>query len=271
MKTWPALEGRAEPSDLLLAALDEFAPTAIEERRGGLRIFFDSSDRRDAALSALADKWPFVPIDVPDEDWACRSQRNSTPVSVGRLTVAPPWAGLVATISSPIVIVIAPSMGFGTGHHETTRLCLAALQTTDLAGASLLDVGTGSGVLALAGVALGARRALAIDRDADAVESAVRNLALNPGIEALRRVEFVVGDLHTVALQPADVVVANLTAGSLTRDAARLAAAVRPGGTLIVSGLERHERDEVRHAFGSFRVVRDDHEHGWVALTLASG
>lgn len=271
MKTWPALEGRADDPDLLLAAVDGFAPTALEERAGGgLRIFFDTPDRRDAALSAVADRWPLVAVDVADDDWARRSQQNLTPVTVGRVTIAPPWSGLIPALAPRIVVIIAPSMGFGTGHHETTRLCLAALQAVDLADASLLDVGTGSGVLALAGVALGAGQVIGIDSDRDAVQSAFENIRLNPEIAALNRLRFFAAEFGAFDRPPADAVVANLTAASLIRDAARLAASVKPGGVLIVSGLQVHERDEVRNAFKSFQLLRDESEHTWVALTLAN-
>ena len=214
---------------------------------------------RDDAVVALQPQFRVSPVDVPDDDWARRSQENLKPITVGRITVAPrerPPSQLVTTRRPratghrhrPITIVIVPSMGFGTGHHATTRLCLAALQAIDVTGAFVLDVGTGSGVLAIAAVQLGAARALGVDDDPDAIQSANENLALNPAPHPGQTVTFAVGDLMTLALPPADVVTANLTGALLIRAAGRLRQAVRPGGVLIVSGLLVHERDEVLRA-----------------------
>jgi ribosomal protein L11 methyltransferase len=163
-------------------------------------------------------------------------------------------------------------MGFGTGHHATTRLCLAALQTIDLTGASVLDVGTGSGVLAIAAVRLGATRALGLDDDHDAIQSANENLALNPPPLPSQTVTFTVADLMTLELPAADVVTANLTGALLIRAAGRLRQAVRPGGVLIVSGLLVGERDDVLRAFSGLTdeimVIGEAEEDGWITVTF---
>jgi ribosomal protein L11 methyltransferase len=275
---WPAIDVLSGPADIVLALVDDFGPTAMEERPESIRIFFSDHLRRDKARAALAAAGHHVqPIDVDDEDWATRSQEGLGPVTVGRITVVPPWR-------APGTVVILPSMGFGTGHHATTRLCLTALQAIDLARRSVLDVGTGSGVLAIAAVRLGAARALGVDCDADAIGAANENLRLNPDARGVR---FQVADLEAGDLPVADVVTANLTGALLTRSARRLAALVKPGGVLILSGLLENERDTVLEAFddagvsggvavsestgparAELRTIWEAHEEGWVGLGL---
>jgi len=247
LKNYPALQIHAANPDRLFAAIDDLAPTAIEERDDAVRVFFSTTAARDEAQSALAPHFDVSVLEVSDQDWARRSQEHLKPVTVGRITVFPNPQAL-SPEPFAIKIVIPPSMGFGTGHHATTRLCLAALQSIDVAGAFVLDVGTGSGVLAIVAERLGAARALGIDHDADAVRSAQENLGVNP---AVRHVTFAVDDLNITALPMADVVTANLTGAQLIRSGPALLAAVRGGGTLIVSGLLAHERDDVVRALGA--------------------
>jgi len=267
LKHWPALDSSSDNPDLLLAAVDDFAPTAVEEREDGLRVFFATSTARDAAVAALRRNFRVAPVDVDDEDWARRSQENLAPVTVGRITIIPAVPAHPAEPALPAhVIVIPPSMGFGTGHHATTRLCLAALQSIDLSGKLVLDVGTGSGLLAIAAVTLGATRALGIDDDPDAIAAATENLAFND----VANVEFLVSDLMKDDLPAADVVVANLTGALIVRAAGRLLQAVRPGGALIISGVLSSEGDEVRHAFANRLFVADVQEDEWLAFTLRS-
>ena len=272
-KTWPAVDitiaGGADP-DLVLAAADDYSPTAVEERDDRLRIFFATPEIRDRAADALGADFSVAALDVDDQDWA--RKQHLDPITVGNITVVPepgvpsPDRSPATGNRAPITIVIPPSMGFGTGHHATTRLCLAALQAADPRGKTVLDVGTGSGLLAIAAAKLGAAHAIGTDDDADALQAANENLGFNN----VTNVEFVVSDLMKEPLPTADIVLANLMGALVVRAATRLVAAVRPGGVLIVSGVLATERDEVRRAFANQASVTDVQEDEWLCFTIKS-
>jgi ribosomal protein L11 methyltransferase len=277
---YPALDVDGVDPDLLLAAVDDFQPTGVEERGpDALTVFFATPALRDRSREAVARTFPtatLVSRQIDDQDWARRSQQSLGSVAVGRITIAPPWLAPGASnhpvLESPenLTIVIEPSMGFGTGHHGTTRLCLQALQTLDLADALVLDVGTGSGILAMAAALLGARRVIAIDVDRDAVDAARASLALNPQITS---VSFAVVDIGTMdgprdRSPRVDVLTANLTGSLLARAAGILESRVIPGGTLIVSGLLASERDDVLRAFRGSRLETATADDEWLCLVL---
>jgi ribosomal protein L11 methyltransferase len=205
--------------------------------------------------------------DVPDEDWAARSQASLRAIQIGGIVVAPPWDATGLQRDGSITIVIQPSMGFGTGHHASTRLCLAALQQIDLHDKTVLDVGTGSGVLAIAARLLGARDVLAIDNDPDAIESARENVTLNPGV----RIEVQAVDVKTVVLTPFDVVLANLTGGLLMQAAERLQELTTATGRVIVSGFTQTEEVGVLAAFRGFHAVDRGQEDEWMCAVLQRG
>ena len=265
MRTWPAIVvsalSRTHDAELLHGALAQYEIAAIEERPGDeWRVFFQDANEREWALIDLKSRFPhlhFATVDLADEDWAARSQADLRAIQVGRIIVAPPW-------DEPITLVIKPSTGFGTGHHATTRLCLAALQQLDLAGKGVLDVGTGSGVLAIAASRLGAEDVSGIDEDEDAVHAAWDNLALNPGAQ----VTLLVGDIRTTDLLPVDVILANLTGALLVQTAKRLRDLTKADGRLILSGFMVDEESEVIAAYGAFSVEHRGEEEGWVCVTL---
>jgi ribosomal protein L11 methyltransferase len=281
MRIWPALELGSALDDLLQAALIDHDIVAVDETASDApRVFFRSAAGRDRAAASLRNQFPrlaLAGIDVPDDDWAKRSQASLRSVRVGGIAVSPPWDvdrshevlrqqdPLGHGFSSALTIVIEPSMGFGTGHHATTRLCLAAMQTIDLRCRQVLDVGTGSGVLAIAASLLGAAGVVAVDDDADAIRSATQNVSLNPAA----RVELVMADLRMSDLSVTDVVLANLTGGLLVRHASRLTQLAAIGGRLILSGFTDSEEHNVLAAFESLAFERRAHEDEWVCVTLA--
>ena len=298
-RTWPAFDidvplpnANSQTWELVLATLVDFEVAAIDDDAS--RVFFHTAAARDRAAAALQQQFPALrctPIDVPDDDWAARSQAGLKSVRIGNLIVAPPWdvgrpelkfrptddprtgdprtSHVGPNFSSggePAVttIVIQPSMGFGTGHHATTRLCLAHLQQIDLHGCSVIDVGTGSGVLGIAANRLGAIHVLAIDDDPDAIASARENVGLNPGAD----VTLGTVDLRAATLKPFDVVLANLTGGLLVAAAPALARLTTRGGRLILSGFMESEETDVLAAFASCEVERRSQEDEWVCVTL---
>jgi len=263
MRTWPALDiQQADDDDLIQAFLIDFNLAAIEHSR----FFFQNVDDRDRAAAALRAHFPDIDarrIDVPDEDWAARSQTALRAITVGTLTIAPPWDVAVGSGFSR-TIVIQPSMGFGTGHHATTRLCLGALQQIDLRDRSVIDVGTGSGVLAIAARKLGARGVLAIDDDADAIAAAEANVALNQE----SRIALEVADFRTAKIGQFDLVIANLTSALLIASAERLVSFAISGGRLALSGFMNHEEHEVLGAFGRCTLEWRAQEDEWACFSL---
>jgi ribosomal protein L11 methyltransferase len=272
----------AATRDQLVALLADYDLVAIQEDRltspSVWTAHFESDEARRAAAEAIAASSPHEglrteTVDIEDDDWARRTQADLPAIRVGRILVAPPWdmpsPEAVAAASgtpAPIVVEIEPSRGFGTGHHQSTRLCLVLLQSRPLDGRTVVDVGTGSGVLAIVAAKLGAAFVSAIDVDPDAVENARENIARN-GVN--RIVEAHVRDFTTADLTAADVVTANLTGTLLARHAEALSGLVRTGGSLIVAGFTVDEKPLVLDAFDAgFTVSESAEEDDWWALVL---
>jgi ribosomal protein L11 methyltransferase len=199
-----------------------------------------------AAADARVDTEPLAAA-----DWQASFRRQHQPIAIGRrLLVAPPWD--VPAAGDRTLLVVEPGMAFGTGQHPTTRSCLEAIETiVDRGGvARALDVGTGSGVLAAALARLGVSRVVALDADVAVLPHARATLARNQ----CAHVAVVAG--HAGTLRVAfDLVVANLLADSILAEADDLAARVRPGGQLVLSGILAGQEAAVCAAFRAWQMA----------------
>ena len=205
---------------------------------------------------------------VQEADWADAWKAYFPVMRIGRrLVIRPTWRRHRRG-ADDVVLALDPGMAFGTGLHPTTRLCLSAVESLAegriLEGARVLDVGCGSGILAIAALKLGAASAMGVDTDPIAIEATTANARRN-GLA--RRLRARIGSLPS-GESPFDVVLANLIAGLLVPLAPALRDALRPGGSLLASGIFVDREGDVRAAFeaASLDVVAATTEGDWVAI-----
>ena len=203
----------------------------------------------------------------PEKNWNRAWEETITPVRVGPFLLTPTWAEIPPEHADATVIEIDPKMSFGTGHHATTRLLLRLLPEAVAPGDRVLDVGTGTGVLAIAAVRLGAHAALGVDVQETAIENAAENCARNDvaSIVTLRS-----GSIDVVPEAAFDVVLANITREVLRDLLPAFQQKVRPGGLLLLSGVFTGDRDALLAAAADhgFALHQDATEEGWWAGRL---
>ena len=273
-------------SDFLIGVHDAAIGSSVSDKGGPriLQVFIekDVSSSDEAELIAaqaraygveLAQIFSCDPpeIDVEfleDQDWSESWKVHFKPFAiVPGLVIAPSWEHYEPAPDER-VIVMDPGMAFGTGHHETTRLCLEMLSQTEVIrqGGTMLDVGTGTGILAMAAVLLGACRAVGIDNDAEAVKAAVANCDLNGLSDKIEISDKPVEDINSTF----DLVVANIVHDvlvQLSKDLSRVA----EGGLLMLSGLiEGNQSDNIIHCFEKmgFQLVDTRTDDQWCALLM---
>ncbi|MBL8236381.1 MAG: 50S ribosomal protein L11 methyltransferase [Bryobacterales bacterium] len=254
------LECDAEQKDELIAALWENETLGVTEvdlnaNRVGLTAFFDAPFDA-AAYAAYGARWE----EEPEVDWAAETRARWPGFAVGeRFWVAPPW-NEEPTPEGRVRLVINPGVGFGTGADLTTQLCLEALERELRTADTVFDFGTGSGILALAAQALGARAVLAADIDLDAVLAAREDLPAAVGL--------FVGSIRSVRDASVDVLLANLNAETIANHAAEMRRVLRPGGRVIISGVPpRHGERVVKALTANGIPPREVHEQDiWLRI-----
>lgn len=221
---------------------------------------------------AAAERFTYLPpavATVQSEDWSNSWKVNFKPLRVGRrLLIVPSWEE-IAPADDDCVLRIDPGMAFGTGGHETTRLCLELLEDIlndmpTMTVPSLLDLGTGSGILAMAAVKLGAGRVWAVDIDPLAVEVAAENMAINELSDQIR--------CDTTPLEAInekfDILLANILAEELVRLSPALIKRLETGGSLVLSGILAEKEALVREGFAPYGLeyLETRHSGEWIAI-----
>ncbi len=265
----------SDDAELVSTQLFELGALGVEERdastlaraEGGAAVTLVASFEDDAAArAAQAELGGYAPRleHVVGDAWRDAWRAFWKPMRVGeRLVVVPSWE-VFEPAAHDLVLALDPGQAFGTGTHETTQLVLAELERRVRVGVTLLDIGTGSGILAIAALKLGAARALAIDTDPLAVDAARENAERN-GVAA--QLEASAAAVESVAGHY-PLVLANIEARVLRPLAAAVAARVAPGGLLILSGLLATDVAETRAAYDGFEELARPERGEWRALVL---
>jgi ribosomal protein L11 methyltransferase len=241
---------------------------AVEERDDGTLVAFAPDQDSAEALISELDRASGAPVrssshPVEPTDWSTRWREGLAARQLGSLTIVPSWLP-EATDPDPLTIVLDPETAFGSGEHGSTRAALTLLSRYIRGSDRVLDLGSGSGILAIAAIKLGASRAFGIDIDAEANEVAARNAVRN-GVND--RIEFLEGDASVLAplVAPVELVVSNILRTVNTALLPVIESVLIPSGIAIFSGMEHAEARAFREALGQsgFSPLQDTLDAGW--------
>ncbi|MEK4137823.1 MULTISPECIES: 50S ribosomal protein L11 methyltransferase [Kurthia] len=204
--------------------------------------------------------------EVDEQDWSTSWKEYYHPVKISnRFTIVPTWEDYQPVESDELIIELDPGMAFGTGTHPTTVMSLQALEKHVNDTVNVIDVGTGSGVLAIGAALLGAKHVHALDLDEVAVRSAIENVELN---HVSNQIDVVQGDLLDTVKEPAEVVVANILAEIILTFVEDAYMIVKPGGIYITSGIIEGRKEDVKQALieAGFEIDEVMMMEDWVTI-----
>lgn len=252
------LAKRDEAAVSIYVSQSASAPEAVAELDGRLRGLATLKGREAGSLYTMET------ISLDEEDWANNWKQYYKPVKIGkRLVIVPEWEKYEAG-PDEVTVTMDPGMAFGTGTHESTQLCASMLEKYLKAGDSVLDLGTGSGILAICASKLGAASVDAFDIDPMAVKVARENAARN----CCSNITVGQSDLLSAVNGVYDLAVANITADIILRMADSVGGVVRRGGLLAVSGVIDDQCGNVKAGLtrGGFSCIDEMHNHDWSGL-----
>ena len=276
------IDSPPEIAELVNLSLFELGAQGLVEQPGGVTAFFpDCSEQeltvnilsavRQAGAAAGMAVSPNVSVRrCAERDWNAEWKRGWEPLRISDgIMIKPSWLDLPSD-APPLVIEIDPEMAFGSGDHPTTKLVLQLLEKDVCAGDCVLDVGTGTGILAIAALKLGAGQAVAFDVDPQAAQTAKKNAALNGVAE---RMTVFTGDIQAVRQEAFDLIVANVNRTQIVRLLEAMSRKLRLQGFCLLSGILTSEEELIRRAcaHSGLTVLQVLSEKEWLAFEVRKG
>ena len=262
--------------ELLIPTLLELGSQGFLEEDSALKSYMDVTGWDDpkfehlkhdlkSLLQTISSNIPISFRVFEEENWNEQWEKSLKPIEVGhKLVIKPSWS-VYENKENRILIKIDPKMSFGTGYHETTRLTLILLEKYLKPGVNVLDVGTGTGILAIAAIKLGASRAVGIDIDEWSIENAQENVIAN---DVAGKVEIACTSLNVLAGNQFELITANLTLNTNIELLTGFSFLLKESGLLLLSGLLQHDREKMVETLVmyGFRILEEVSENEWIAL-----
>ncbi|MEZ4923893.1 MAG: 50S ribosomal protein L11 methyltransferase [Crocinitomicaceae bacterium] len=242
--------------DIMIAQLGELGFESFVETKTGLNSYIPETIFDAGIIDDLKEQQGIANLDyslIEDQNWNAKWEENFEPVFVDDLLV------IRAPFHSPdlkakMVVTIQPQMSFGTGHHQTTWLMAKKLFELDLTGKEVLDMGTGTGVLAIVAEKLGAKKVFAPDIDEWSFRNALENVALNN----CEKIEVALGDDQTIKGRSFDLIIANINKNVLIQHFSVYSECIKPGGMMLISGFFETDQGDLKKEAGNHGFIFEE-------------
>ncbi|MGE5399777.1 MAG: 50S ribosomal protein L11 methyltransferase [Ignavibacteriales bacterium] len=262
--------------ELISGVLWDLEITGITEEDTGLKVFSDAGKVNKNEIESLLDaikaqglitSFSVDEYEFEDRNWNEEWEKSLNVIEVSDRIVIKPSTREYKAKDNQLVLTIDPKMSFGTGEHQTTRLMLLMIEKYVQNDASVLDVGTGTGVLAIAAVKLGAKNAVAIDNDEWCYDNGIENCQINSVADS---VEIRLGEISQVEKKDFDLVLANINKNILMEISTELRDHMKEDGTLILSGLLFSDEEDIKNNYGKagFAVIDKEQMNEWISLVM---
>ncbi|MFZ4475867.1 MAG: 50S ribosomal protein L11 methyltransferase [Saprospiraceae bacterium] len=259
-------------AEILMALMSDAPFDTFEETAEGMNAYMPAdAEFQDELLDELAHQWPFTwsKVFIPGQNWNEEWERHFHPVQVGS------FCGVRAHFHPPFVgveheLIIHPKMAFGTGHHETTWMCMAALEYLPVSNKHVLDYGCGTGILGILAARLGAAHVEAIDIQEESYLNTIENAAVNGVAE---RITARCGTIGKVQSAPFDLILANINRNVILQSLSTLKSMLKPKGIILASGFLDEDEQLLRNALAQVGLFWIGHQQRgrWLAAVWAAG